>query len=81
MYYVCGAMEKGDDFMRKMVKNAKDKAEYYIDMKPKFEKYYEEDIDEQISILNQMLIVAKRYDRQELKTELDAFIGDYLSRY
>ena len=81
MYYICGEMEKGDDFMRKMVKNAKDKADYYLGMKPKFATYYEEDIDEQLSILSQMQLIAQRYDREEMQAELEPIMNDYLLKY
>lgn len=81
MYYLCGAMEKGDDAMRKLVKNAKDKADYYLGMKPKFTDYFQDDIDEQVSILGQMQLTAKRFDRQEMKSELDAIMNEYLLRY
>ena len=74
-------MEKGDDAMRKLVKNAKDKADYYLGMKPRFVEYFEEDIDEQVSILAQMQMTAKKYDRQEMKDELDTIMNDYLLNY
>ncbi len=81
MYYVCGEMEKGDAFMEKMVKNCCDKANYYGNMKPVFVKYYEEEIDEQISILRQMQLTAQQYERTDLKTRLDAIMNEYLKRY
>ena len=81
MYYRCGAMDKGDEFMRKMIKNCVDKAEYYGGMEPKFVDYYTEDIDEQVSILHQMQTVANQYGRLELKSELDPIMQDYLQRY
>lgn len=81
MYYRCGAMDKGDEFMRKMIRNCVDKAEYYGGMEPKFVDYYTEDIDEQVSILHQMQTVANQYGRLELKSELDPIMQDYLQRY
>ena len=81
MYYICEAPEKGDDFMKKMVKNAKDKADYYSNLKPKFANYYEEDIEEQITIIRQMQLTASRYNRQEMKAQLDAIMNVYLEKY
>ncbi len=81
MYYECGDSLKGDEFMRKMVKNCCDKADYYSNMKPKFVAYYEEDIDEQISILRQMQLTAHQYQRQELSKELDDIMEVYLRKY
>ncbi|MCR5646395.1 MAG: DUF2723 domain-containing protein [Bacteroidales bacterium] len=81
LYYVCGAMEKGDDFMRKMVKNCCDKTDYYGNMEKKFVEYFSEDIDEQVSILRQMQLTAGQYDRAELKAELDPIVSGYLQKY
>ena len=81
MYYICGDSLKGDDFMRKMVKNSRDKVEYYGNMEPKFAKYFEEDIDEEISILRQMQLTARQYDRSDMKAELDPIMNKYLQKY
>ena len=81
MYYESGAMEKGDEFMRKLVKNCCDKVDYYANMEPKFAKYYEEDIDEQVSIIRQMLMTARQYDRTDMKAELEPIFQDYIQKY
>ena len=81
MYYICGDSLKGDDFMRKMVKNSRDKVEYYGNMEPKFAKYFEEDIDEEISILRQMQLTARQYDRSDMKAELEPMMNKYLQKY
>ena len=81
IYYICGDSLKGDDFMSKMVKNSKDKIDYYGNMEPKFVTYYKEDIDEEISILRQMQLTARQYERTDLKTELDALVSDCLKKY
>ena len=74
-------MDKGDAFMRTMIKNCCDKVEYYGNLEPNFVKYFEEDIDEQVSILHQMQSVANQFGRQELKSQLDPIMQDYLQRY
>ena len=81
MYYVCGAVEKGDDFMSKMVKNCCDKIDYYGNMEPKFAEYYADDIDEQLSILRQMQLTARQYDRSELSEQLLGLLNTYLQKY
>ena len=80
MYYICGDSLKGDDFMRKMVKNSRDKVEYYGNMEPKFVTYYKEDINEEISILRQMQLTARQYDRTDLKSELDALLSEFIKK-
>ena len=81
MYYQAGAMDKGDAYMTTLVENASDKIEYYGGMKPKFARYYEEDIDENMSLLRQMLLVARRYERSEQSSLLEEKLQEYLARY
>ena len=81
MYYVCGATEKGDEFMRKLVKNCCDKMDYYGNMEPRFVKYYQDEIDEQLSILRQMQMTARQYDRTAMKSDLDKRMNEYMSKY
>ena len=81
LYYQCQAFEKGDAVLQKLVKNASDKINYYGNMKPRFYHYYEETIAEQMSILRQMQLTARKYERTELKDELDNMLNEYLQRY
>ena len=66
MYYICGATEKGDAYLMNLVNNYCDKVKYYGGMKPKFRKYYEEDVDEGMSLLKHFGDVAKKYGRDEI---------------
>jgi hypothetical protein len=81
MYYVCGDTEKGDDFITKLVTNYSDKVTYYGGMKPKFRKYFEEDIDEGMSLLKHFNDVAKKYGRTEIEELITERLNLYLSRY
>ena len=80
-YYICGADDKGDEMLKTLVKNACEKIEYYGNMEPKFFQYYQDDISEQMSLLRQMQLTAKRYKRTELQEMLNARMDDYLQRY
>ena len=81
MYYICGATEKGDDYLMKLVNNYSDKIRYYGSLKPKFQKYYEEDIDEGMSLLKHFGGVAKKYERDELAQDISDRMMQYLSLY
>ena len=81
MYYVCNDSVKGDDFMRKLIKNASEKIEYYGNMQPKFSQYFEETVSEQMTLLRQLQLTARKYERAELRSELDATLNNYLKRY
>ena len=81
MYYVCGATEKGDQFMQAIVQNYCDKIDYYGNMKPQFRDYYEEDINEAMSLLQHWGDVAKRYERADMSDLISSKLTDYLSLY
>ena len=81
MYYACGAIEKGDQFMQDMVKNYCDKVEYYGNMQPKFQSYYKEDLQEAMSLLQHFNEVSKRYDRIELNEMITSKMNEYITRY
>ncbi len=81
MYYVCGATEKGDQFLQTIMQNFCDKIEYYGKMKPKFKSYYQEDIEEAMSLLQHWGEVAKRYERTELSQQISDRMTEYLTLY
>jgi hypothetical protein len=81
MYYACGELEKGDDYLMKLVNNYSDIVQYYGKMKPKFKKYYEEEIDEGMSLLKHFGDVAKRYERNELAQDISDRMMQYLAAY
>ena len=80
-YYQCGDSQKGDAFMTKLVNNACDKIEYYGNMKPKFANYYSDDIDENMSLLRQMQLVSRKYERTEMLNVINEKMKEYLNRY
>ena len=81
MYYICGDTAKGDDYLTKLVENYCDKIQYYGSMKPKFKKYYEEDIDEGFSLLKHFVSVAKKYGRDEIAQDISDRMMQYLDLY
>ena len=58
-----------------------DKIQYYGKMKPKFKKYYEEDIDEGMSLLKHFVDVAKKYERNELAQDISDRMMQYFDLY
>ena len=61
--------------------NYSDKIRYYNSMKPKFQKYYEEDIDEGMSLLKHFGGVAKKYERDELAQDITDRMTEFLMYY
>lgn len=81
LYYKAGAMEKGDDVLRKIAANATDELRYYKTLSPKFAEYYKDDIHDALSLVNTMADSAKRNRRYELQEELDRVVNDYLDYF
>jgi hypothetical protein len=55
--------------------------QYYCNLKPKFQSYYAEDIEEGMSLLKHFASVAQRYDRKELYDWISERMTEYLSVY
>ena len=81
MYYVCGDTLKGDDYMMKLVNNYSDKVQYYGNMKPRFREYYNEDLEEGMSLLHHFERVASKYERTEMKNLITGKLDSFLSSY
>ena len=81
MYYICGATEKGDAFMNTIVNNFMEQAIYYCNMKPRFRAYYDEEIEEALSLINHFGDVAKKYERTELAQSISDRLTDFLVTY
>ena len=81
MYYICGATEKGDAFLNTIVNNYMEQAIYYCSMKPKFRDYYDEDIEEALSLLHHFSDVAKKYERTELAQSISDRLTEFLATY
>ena len=81
MYYVCGDTLKGDEYMMKLVNNYSDKVQYYGNMKPKFREYYNEDLEEGISLLHHFQKVATKYKRTEMEGLITDRLNGFLSSY
>lgn len=81
MYYVCGADEKGDAFMEKMVKNYSDKLVFYGKMKPKFQEYYDDEIGESLEVLRELSESAERFDRTEMKDLIITKTNECIQHY
>jgi hypothetical protein len=81
MYYFSGDTVKGDKFMNTFVENILQKIEYYGNMSPKFQDYYRDEIDENMSLLQHMSEVAKRHQRNAMQSDLENAMTELLSKY
>ena len=81
IYYVCGAIEKGDAFMNTMLENCKDNLRYYYELDMPFLMYYTESIYENLAILDKMKNVALKYKRNDLRTQITNTLKEENSKF
>jgi tetratricopeptide (TPR) repeat protein len=81
IYYVCGAIEKGDAFMNTMLENCKDNLRYYYELDMPFLMYYTESIYENLAILDKMKSVALKYKRNDLRTQITNTLKEENSKF
>ena len=79
MYYACHADEKGDAFVLDFMDICCDKIEFYSKMKEPFRSYYQETIEEQLSIIQHVGKITLRYGRNELSEEISNMLTQYSS--
>ena len=77
LYYKAGAMEKGDQVLMKVAKNAVDELRYYKTLKPQFKEYYKDEIHDALSLVNTMAASAKNNRRYDIQNELDKAVDEY----
>ena len=70
IYYVCGAVDKGDAFMSTMLENCVDNLGYYYELDTPFMLYYTENIYENLAILDKLKSIAVKYKRSDLKVQI-----------
>ena len=81
IYYVCGAMDKGDAFMNTMLENCKDNLRYYYELEIPFMMYYTESIYENLAILDKMKSIATKYKRSDLKMQITNTFNEENSKF
>ena len=87
IYYACGAINKGDEFLETMLENCKDNLRYYYELEVPFLVYYTENIYENLAILDKMKTIATKYKRNDLRVRISNTFNEentkfypYLSR-
>ncbi|MBE6336389.1 MAG: DUF2723 domain-containing protein [Lentimicrobiaceae bacterium] len=81
IYYKSGAMEKGDELIRKLVDNSLESLRYYERLDPVFADYYIENIRENLALINEMSNVAAKFKRNELSLSLDDTLEQEFNKF
>jgi len=79
LYFLAGDTAKGVELVRTLAKNSFEMIEYYNSLPARLAVFTESDLNNQISVLNNMKIVANRYKQNELNKEIDDRLTQLIS--
>lgn len=81
IYYICGAMDKGDNVVRIIAQTATENIEYYGSLSKKLQVYYVEDLRDSMAMLNHLADVTRRYGRTDISATLKKKVDDYWDQF
>ena len=71
LYYLAGENEKANKLVQTLTNNSFAKIEYYTSLPANFAAYAQEDQDNEIQLIQNMKIVAGKFNQAELSKEID----------
>lgn len=81
IYYICGAMDKGDNVVKIIAQTATENIEYYGSLSKKLQVYYVEDLRDSMAMLNHLADVTRRYGRTDISATLKKKVDDYWDQF
>lgn len=80
LYYRAGETEKANALIRVLAKNSFEMIEYYISLPEKFAESIKSKQSREMSLIQNTLVLSKRYKQEELTTEIDNKLKDLIAR-
>jgi hypothetical protein len=80
LYFMAGEAGKGAALVRSLTKNSFEIIEYYTSLPARFAMATDDDQNNQISLINNMKMVADRYNQSELSKEIDDRLNQLISK-
>nr|NQU93057.1 DUF2723 domain-containing protein [Bacteroidota bacterium] len=80
-YYEAGAPDKAAQVTEKLVSNFDGDLQYYGSLDASFRKYYEQDIQRAFAVMQQLSLLARRYNQADLANRIDTFIDLQMARF
>jgi len=77
-YYRAGEMDKGNKVLNDIADRYKADLDYYASLDKSYEKYYSEQINESLSVLQRLSQVAREYNQTDLYRNLDDSLMTYI---
>ena len=80
LYFQIGQNAKGIEKVRQMASNSFELLNYYVSLPSGFARIVQEELDREISILQNLLVLTRRYSQNELTQEIDSVLQELISR-
>lgn len=80
LYYRANKEEKANELVRVLAKNSFEMLDYYITLPEKFARTVQSEQSREISHLQNMVILTKRYNQTELNKEIDDKLKELIAR-
>ena len=80
LYYRANKEEKANELVRVLAKNSFEMLDYYISLPEKFARTIQSEQSREISHLQNMVILTRRYNQTELNKEIDDKLKELIAR-
>ena len=79
-YFKLGEADKGSIKVRQIASNSFDMLDYYLTLPHNFSRVVQEELEREMNILQNLLILTRRYKQTELTEEIDLRLQELISR-
>ncbi len=79
LYFKLGAVEKGSEKVRKIASNSFEKLDYYLYLPPNFAQALENEQDMEMNILQNLMVLTRKYNQPILTEEIDIRLQELIS--
>jgi hypothetical protein len=80
-YYQANAPGKAIEVSEILFTNFKADLEYYSTLDQSHKKYYEQDIQRAVAVLQQLSLLAKRYKQNDLSQKIDTYVNMQIEKF
>ncbi len=79
-YFKIGQTGKGGEKVRRIASNSFELLDYYLTLPANFERIIQDEQQREMSILQNLMVLTRRYNQEELTNEIDTRLQELISR-
>ncbi len=80
LYFKLGKNDKGREKVRQIAGNSFEMLDYYLTLPPKMARITQEEQDREMNILQNLMVLTRRYNQTELSGEIDQRLQELIGR-